>query len=50
MEVAGPLGTPLGLAQRKRASQNYVLCFSLPLGLPYVNWASLECCLSHLMQ
>ena len=21
------------------------ICFSLPLGLPYVNWASHECCL-----
>ena len=24
------------------------MCFSLPPGLPYVNWASRECCLSHL--
>ena len=23
------------------------LCFFLPLGLPYVNWASQECCLSY---
>ena len=24
------------------------LCFFLPLGLPYVNWASQGCCLFHL--
>ena len=24
------------------------ICFFLPLGLPYVNWASQECCLFYL--
>ena len=24
------------------------ICLSLPLGLPYINWASQECCLSYL--
>ena len=36
MEVAGPLGTPLGLAQRKRASPKGHLPTRVSFGLSYV--------------
>ena len=34
--------------REERAVWLLFLCFSSPLGLPYVNWASQECCLFYL--
>ena len=34
--------------QREREPFPLFICFSLPLGLPYANWASQECCLFYL--
>ena len=58
MEVAGPLGTPLGLAQRKRASPRGEAAFSelsvrgLSLSLYHLGTLSalqpLDCLLAHL--
>ena len=56
MEVAGPLGTPLGLAQRKRMLDSLeaaqVLCRSVHQalkGAPWVVSCSVYQCVQHLM-
>ena len=36
------------MQERERALWLLFLYFSLPLGLPYANWASQECCLFYL--
>ena len=37
-----------GERERERNLPPPFICFSLPLGLPYANWASQECCLFYL--
>ena len=38
----------MGDRETPRPSAPLFICFFLPLGLLYVNWASQECCLFHL--
>ena len=48
LEAWGHADPKMQKEERARALWLLFWCFFLPLGLPYVNWTSQECCLSHL--